>query len=250
MGTPSSQITATWVKAATTTTEWQLLQNICFTTLKQMWTGRSEDEIWDFVEANVYHIAEHLREEVSTCAIDGTTPKYELDDEQPPYIRAVGGQFLTLLVKLRSLDPFKVEEVCSNILISLGGKAFTTQKSHDGGVDFIGSDINIVPSSLTVPAACKAVIIGQTKRYKEGNIISERQVREFVGASLLRKQQLQIEGKIKALSPVILAFWTTSDFEPNAKIYARALGVWFMDGHTFCHYLNHLGMAEAIENLA
>jgi hypothetical protein len=45
---------------------------------------------------------------------------------------------------------------------------------------------------------------------------------------------------------VLYAFWTTSDFEPNAKKYGRELGLWYMDGMTLATYVTDLGMKDFV----
>jgi restriction endonuclease Mrr len=246
LAVPSSQIAASWVKAEIVSVDWVALTDLCFVTIRKFWSGRSENEIWDYVEQNIGYVAEHLREEVANCHIDGSARKFEIDDEQPPYVRAIGTETSPLLKHLRSIDPFKVEEICADILKALGAEAKVTQRTADGGVDFIATNLHFVPNNLTIPTACKAAIIGQTKRYKVGNVITERQMREFVGSGILKKHILQNEGKIGPLTPILFAFWTTSDFEPNAKKYAREVGLWFMDGHTLATYIQSLQMADAI----
>lgn len=215
----------------------------------RQWTGRSEEQLWDFVEKNLQYVAEHLRDEAAKCLLDGSAPRFAIDDEQLPYIKCVNALSPILLSKLRRLDPFKVEEICGWIIGALGGIWTVTKRSNDGGVDFIGTDVNIVPNALNVPAACKAFVIGQTKRYAEGNIISETRLREFVGAALLRRHVLQSERRLAPLTPVLFAFWTTSDFEPNARQYARDVGLWFMDGHTLATYIQLLNLSDQVHEL-
>jgi restriction endonuclease Mrr len=201
------------------------------------------------VEQNITSIAEHLRDEIAHCRVDGSAQKFDIDDEQPPYVRAVGANISPLLAHLRNINPFKVEQICADILNALGADAKVMQSTADGGIDFVATNLNIVPKAFTVPVGCQAAIIGQTKRYKDGNVITEKQMREFVGSSILKKHILQSEGKIGPLTPVLFAFWTTSDFEPNAKKYARAIGLWFMDGHTLATYIHSLQMADAVMTL-
>ncbi len=246
MTVPSSQVAAIWVKAEITSAEWAPLPDVCFAAVKNKWTGKSEEEVWEYVEQNIGYIAEHLRDEASVCLVDGSAPKFHIDDEQPPYVKAAGMPTSALLSHLRNIDPFKVEEICADILKGFGASAQSTQRTTDGGVDFIATNLNIVPETFTVPMGCKATVIGQTKRYKDGNAITEKQMREFVGAGLLRRHILQTEGIVAPLTPVIFAFWTTSDFEPNAKKYARDVGMWFMDGHTLATYIQSLQMSESI----
>ena len=107
--------------------------------------GKSEEEVWDFVDKNIYYVAEHLKDEASFCLLDGSAQKFLIDDEQPPYIRAVGVATYHLLSKLRSIDPFKVEEICADILKGFGADAYSTQKTADGGIDFVAANMSIVP---------------------------------------------------------------------------------------------------------
>jgi restriction endonuclease Mrr len=179
---PSSQLAALWVKSEVVSVEWISLTELCFTAVTKRWSGKSEEEVWEFVEKNIAFIAEHLRDEASLCLIDGSAPKFDIDDEQPPYIKSVGTPTNEVLDKLRSIDPFKVEEICADILKGFGAAAYATQRTADGGIDFIAANLNIVPKAFAVPAGCRATIIGQTKRYRDGNAITEKKMREFVGA--------------------------------------------------------------------
>jgi hypothetical protein len=52
------------------------------------------------------------------------------------------------------------------------------------------------------------------------------------------------------LMPTLFAFWTTSDLDPNAKKYARSVGLWYMDGPTLSAYAQELGLEEYINNLS
>ena len=246
MSVPSTQIAAAWIKATLTTTEWKPLHLACVEALTLKWTGKSEAEIFDFTDDKISYIAEHLRDEAAQCLADGSIRRFEIDDEQSPYIKAIASHTSKVLDKLRTINPFYVEHLCSDILKKLGANSSTTQQTSDGGVDFIASNLNIVPGALTIPDACKAIVIGQTKRYKEGNLITETKVREFVGAAILRQYVLQKEGKAGPLTPFIFAFWTTSDFDPGAKKFARDVGLWFMDGFTFATYINDLGLVAAL----
>ena len=163
-----------------------------------------------------------------------------------PYIRVIVSAPSELITKLRRIDPFEFERVCARILGGLGATARTTQRTNDGGADFIGVNMNAVPAALSVPATCKAVVIGQAKRYRDGNLIVETKLREFVGAGILERHQLLKEGRISPLTPVLFAFWTTSSFDPNAKRYARDMGLWYMDGVTLAGYVNLLGLHEIV----
>jgi hypothetical protein len=47
------------------------------------------------------------------------------------------------------------------------------------------------------------------------------------------------------LTPVLLAFWTTGDFSPSAKKYARDLGLWYLNGIGLAQLATRLGLVMA-----
>ena len=110
----------------------------------------------------------------------------------------------------------------------------------------MASNLNITPAGYETPAVCRVTVIGQTKRYKESNVINEKQLREFVGAGVWKRHKLRLDSGITPLAPTILAFWTTSNFEPNAKRYAREIGIWYMDGQTLASYITKLGLGDYV----
>src|ERR1700685_1573612 len=169
MATPSSQVAAGWVRDDLGSISWIPLKEFLFQVVKKRLIAKTDDEIWDYVEANVEYVAEHLRDQASECITDGAIPAFEIDNEQSPYLRTLPSLPTSLLSRLRKIDPFHLEELCAKLLSALGADSNTTQSTNDGGVDFIAVNLTIVPAGLTIPLACKAAVIGQTKRYKEGN---------------------------------------------------------------------------------
>lgn len=246
MSTPSSQLISVWVKETLESESWVLLRDQCSQTLARRLVRWSEEQIEDLVEKNIRYVAEHLRNDVAESRLDGVTPSFEIDEEQSPYIRLVSQPSDALLDVLRTIDPYHFEHVCALVMQKLGAKSETTQRSYDGGVDFLAIDFDFVPDGLDTPASCRAAVIGQAKRYKDGNAISETALRSFIGGAVRWRHQLAAEGKIGALSPVSFAFWTTSSFEPNARSYARAVGIWYMEGRTLAAYCASLGLADQI----
>jgi restriction endonuclease Mrr len=107
------------------------------------------------------------------------------------FCRQAGTLPSEIVSKLRRIDRYEFERVCASILTALGATSRTTQRTKDGGIDFLGTSIKPVPSGLSVPAASKTAVVGQAKRYKAGNSISETQVREFVGAATLERHPLR-----------------------------------------------------------
>lgn len=241
MATPSSQIVAAWVKKEITAPAWIALETICFSAVRKNWPTPSDDEILDFVEANIYYVSEYLRDDIAECVVDGRTSYFEIDNEPRPYIRACSFVASDIAEKLHRVDPFVFEHICAAILDKLGAQAQTTQRTNDGGVDFWATNFSMLPTEFGMPTACKAAIIGQAKRYRDP--ITEVRLREFVGAATLYRHVLR-QGKVGPLTPVLWAFWTTADFDANAKKYARSAGLWYMDGMTLASYLDSLGLRD------
>jgi hypothetical protein len=249
MSQPSSQVASIWVQQRLDSTKWILLKEVLYGVVRQQWLAISDEEVWEYVESNLGFVAEHLRNMVADCDLDGAISVLEIDNDPSPYVRLSGSLSSDVVSKLRRINPFELEEVCAKLLTSLGASSNTTQRTNDGGVDFVAVKWKIVPTTLTLPVACTAAVIGQAKRYKDGNSISETRLREFVGAATLRRYMLGLENKIGPLAPVLYAFWTTSDFDENAKRYARTLGLWYMDGPTLAKYVVELGLKDTVMSL-
>lgn len=243
MGIPSSQAAAGWLKDALRSTEWRAVREVLSSAVTDKWSGQSQELISEYVDDNLIHVADHLREESAQATQDGAVCPFEIDNEDEPYIRAVAEDDGELLLKLKRICPFDFEKVCSKLISTIGGDSRVTAKTRDGGVDFIAIGLDILPDQLNCPAYCKASVIGQAKRF-DNRLIAEKALREFVGASLLHRNDLRVRQSISPLSPVLLAFWTTSNFEQNTKIFARRAGVWLMDGYTLSTYLIRLGLTE------
>ncbi len=256
MSIPSNQVVSFWVQEELSDYKWASLRTVAISALQRRWP-KPDQALEEFVdeEHRLHYIAEQLRNDLSDRVIDGRVKDFEVDYESPPYIRRLSPRRPTLLDKLRRVSPFDFEGVCSKILENLGADAATTQKTNDGGVDFTATKLKIIHSTLPMPVSCHGVVIGQAKRYKEGALISETKLREFVGASLLKRHQMASvsaqmqESAVPPLMPTLFAFWTTSDLEPNAKKYARAVGLWYMDGITLSAYAQELGLKEFVESL-
>ena len=91
MAVPSWQTAADWVKEELVSEEWVLLRDVGFSALSSRWTSKSEEEIWDFIDEGLSQIAELLRNEVAEWSIDGVAPRFEIDNEQSPYLKSRAG---------------------------------------------------------------------------------------------------------------------------------------------------------------
>ena len=170
---------------------------------------------------------------------EGISPRFEVAIEgesrvtgTEAYFRVLETPEKPLLTKLRAMDPGGFEDFCANILSNLGAKATRVGGSNDNGVDFIALSLQLGEKVKFAPRVSKALVIGQAKRYKEGSNITPTMLREFVGGAILRANELRESNRFDAgvLTPVIYAYWTTSDFHYEARKYARAMGMWYLNG--------------------
>lgn len=229
--------------------EWVRLDEACVRALNSQLGPQAATRIFEMVSENLLYVEEHLRTELATCKEDGAPAEFEIDDEVPPYIRISEDSTRSLLLKLRRVDPFDFEKICAQILNKLGAQADVTKRSNDDGVDFYAIDFDFVPDGINTPQACRAAVIGQAKRYEEGNYVKETDVRAFVGGAMKVKNDLATSKKILPLSPTVFAFWTTSDFSPGAKEFARCLGIWYLSGRVLAKYVQELGLESYVDAL-
>ncbi len=239
MSKPPSQVIVLWVIDYLSQPDWISLQEICSETLKIQMRGANDSFISEIIEENLVYIAEHLREYRAQQQFDGESPLFEIDDEEPPYVRSLKSDDTKIILeKLRRIEPNQFEQLCAKILSELGAKSESVGRQHDGGIDFYAINVPFFDRDLLMPQVTKAIIIGQAKRYIDGNLVSEKEVREFVGGGILKLH----EYKKSPLTPVVYAFWTTSDFHESAKNYARKIGMWYMNGWSFAKYIQNIGI--------
>ncbi len=248
MARPPSNIIATWcVELVTPNAE--RLDDLCFRVLRSKGIQLSQDELMEVAEEESRRfLPTILRNIVADERADGVVGSFEIDDELIPYLRKLNSPLPEILSQLKRLTPKAFEEMCAKILESLGGNSTSSGKPNDGGVDFTSFNMAGHASGLPVPASAKIAVIGQAKRYTNSRI-GETALREFVGGALRRQKELEKNGAIGGLSPVIFAFWTTSDLDNSAKAYSRDMGVWFMGGLTLASYVEQLHLGNYLTTL-
>src|SRR6266496_2246817 len=134
MGVPSSQVATVWVQQELESSSWILLEDILFATVRRKLVSFSEEEVWDYIENNLQYVAEHLRDVIAECNVDGAIPTFEIDSEPSPYIRLTAKLPSDVIAKLRRIDPFQLEIICAKLLAVLGATSRETQRTNDGGV--------------------------------------------------------------------------------------------------------------------
>lgn len=201
----------------------------------------SEALLDEEAEKLVESVTQKISERSSEFAENGRVYPVEIDFIHG-YVRRSQAQVDEGLERIKEYTPRQFEELCAAILRALGGSTEVTKQTCDGGIDFVGTRIKRFGLEELIPEYASITVIGQAKRYL-GQPISEQQLREFVGAATRKKQELRKSHIVGALSPVIFAFWTTSNFQSNADSYARDVGLWTMDGLTLSKYACELNVA-------
>lgn len=247
MANLSSQIIAQWAIESLESEDWILLPELCVEGIKRQ-NKFSESETEDSVERELNYIAEILRNKAANAKENGEIVIYEIDDEEPPYIKKHGDIYPNLLNTIQEMESDRFESLCADVLKSLGWQeSGCIGGTQDDGVDFYAFDFpNNQLLSLPMPSSCKVLVIGQAKRYKQGNTVSETEIRKFVGGALKKLNDFRKSGKVGVLTPVIFAFWTSSDFQEPAKEYVKTMGIWFMNGRTLVEYLSKLNLEREI----
>lgn len=247
----ASQVIAYRLSEFTLTTDWILLTDACVNCLRSDFSTMSEADLREQIEDRIRDVAEDLRNRASEAQTDGNHVTYEIDTTEPtPFVRGtVSADQRNMLDRLKRLDPFDFEILCSDILSKLGAIAQQTPKTHDGGVDFLGFNFAGITAALPFPLVSKSIVVGQAKRYTRAKMVSESEVQKFVGGALRQVEKYRDRDDFGILSPVVFAYWTTHDFEPNARKYAKAMGIWTMNGPTLAAYVLALQLDNRVDEL-
>lgn len=247
MGKPSSQDIAQWVESNIDNEDWLSLSEVCMYCVERVLPDVPSITTSDWIDEELVYVAEILRNRDAQIKEDGGSSKFEIDGNDPPYLKRKNAELALVLDKLRSMDPFEFEKVCSAILAALGGRSTTTPKTNDGGVDFISFGLDRYAMGLPIPQVAGVTVIGQAKRYKNNNYVSETEVREFVGGAFDIANIFRAENKISAFGPLIFAFWTTSAFHESARAYCKRMGIWYMEGLSVAEYVSKLGLSSSLD---
>lgn len=247
MALPKPQYIANSLLEFGNNTEFKNLSEVIFDFFKSKGFTMSAEEISDYAEEHLIAIANELFIKIDDRRNDGVTLNFELTEDQGTfYIKFFERVEIELLRKLQSDTPENFEHFCKKILDKLGGNSLVSGGSDDGGIDFSSSDLQIknLPSLST--KGSRILVLGQAKRYIDGNHVKETELRAFVGACIKRIDELKKTRSehFGILHPVILAFWTTSDFHSSARVYAKEIGIWYLNGVALCQLALQLDIAE------
>jgi hypothetical protein len=205
----------------------------------------SNEDIAELAENLDTPVTNSLEARASEYKRDGVVPPFEVSaDEGKAYFKAIARPEQPLLANLRSMTPVAFEVFCKYILVRMGADGFADGSPYDGGVDFYAVGLSLGEKTEPSPPTARIFVIGQSKRYALGNDISEVHVRGFVGGAIRKadKFRARYPDRFGLLTPVLLAFWTTSDFTPSAKTFAKEIGIWYLNGIGLAQLAMRLGL--------
>lgn len=128
-----------------------------------------------------------------------------------------------LLVKLRTIDPYRFEEVVANLLEAMGyGELTVTKKSSDGGIDAVVNEDKLGLDKILV----------QAKRYADSNVVNELDLRNFAGALATNNVRKGI-------------FVTTSSFSQKAESAVSSMQIKLINGEQLARLMieNNIGVS-------
>ena len=229
----SGEVVALWLEQDCTNQEFLRVRVVVHETISQRIPKYSSEYVAELSESIEADVIYHLEVRANEYNRDGVSPSFEIEGEAPDvYFKVRQSPEKDLLTLLRAMTPVGFEVFCGAILKQLSGQIVVEGKPYDGGVDFYAFDLAPGGERGPAPYASRIWIIGQSKRYKQRNDITEKDLREFVGGALGKLDQLRERHpeRYGILTPVLFAYWTTSDFDRHAKRYARHMGLWYLNG--------------------
>jgi restriction endonuclease Mrr len=227
---PTPEAVAIWIEQSATNLEFRPLRDVVQQVLATRLAAVSEESVAELAERLSSSVAIRIENRVAENRADGVVHRIEIStDVTAVYVKALESPELDLLKDLRRLKPARFEHFCADIFRGLRAEASVKGGTDDRGVDFIARGLQLGGNIDPSPISSRALVIGQAKRYGEGNNITETQLRAFIGGALLDAERLRRE-HAGILTPVTFAYWTTSDFHPLARKYAREMGLWYLKG--------------------
>ncbi len=249
MPRPTSQQIALWVIDGLDEPTWCSISQAIYRALESALNGVSSGTLLEWSEIEEQFVSIILRDHRDRLIEDGAAVHYEVDLENN-LIRGQKFPHFALLRRIREMNPFKFEELCAKILGAMGAEAFATPPVNDGGVDFVGMLLRPVPIGYALPRKSSVTVIGQAKRYARGKNVCLNELRQFVGAARKYRDHMRGNNNFGVLSPVLLAYWTTSEFDESALQFAREMGIWTLEGATLCEYVLSLNLEGEVPQLS
>jgi restriction endonuclease Mrr len=230
MPDPSPDTVALWLSRELSTTDYQPLEEAIAASVVSRGVEFSLEEASEFAERVQDDVVAALLRLANESKEEGFEPLFEIDTSDPKcYIRPRKTATTEYLDRLLKLSDKQFERFCARVLKQFGSPAECSGKPGDGGVDFIARHIEICsPASV----GARVLVVGQAKKYHKNHHVKLNEIRNFVGGAVHRVADHSDPSTFRTavLAPVVFAFWTTSDFLPSAKRYARSIGLWYLNG--------------------
>jgi restriction endonuclease Mrr len=245
---PTPYNIALWIIAESENKDIKPIRNIINEILINRLKGTSPDEISDLTEKVNDSVVIELGNIYADDIQDGRSLNFEIIDDE--YIKFSEKSNQKLLDKLYEITPDSFEKFCVLLLKKIGAKEYRHNNiKYDGVVDFFGFYIPIGDIiGLPYPSKSKPIIIGQAKRYKKGHRVKLSEVQKFIGGALKKNDELKRNFGI--LTPTLYIYWTTSEFNKDAKEYCKAMGIWYLDGTGLTNLANLAGIESFDENIS
>jgi restriction endonuclease Mrr len=243
MTDPKPYYVARWISVELRDAAFRPLRSVIEEVIARRLVACSVEEIAERSEALADSVFVQLGIVAEQDADRGVERTFELDgDSGDAYIRAANTEAAQILERLRALTPRGFEQFCARLLTTLGGKGETVGRVRDGGVDFLALEFPCGRSDGPAFRRASSVVVGQAKRYQEDNLVSELEVREFLGGALVRADDIRRDNGLGLMSPVVFAFWTTSELNANAVTFARRSGIWYLGGLALAQLASRSGL--------
>jgi hypothetical protein len=218
------------------------------------------EHIPDWSEERVADVAEKLEAEalgeLRTIAEGlrqlGTEPPFVVAGEPGAiYIRAENMSARQVLASIKSLTGREFEDFCAALLEALGAASKVVGGSGDGGIDFTAYDLPVAKVETLAVRGSYPFVVGQAKRYLDGNLVSVNALRDFLGGAVVRADTIRREfERFGLFSPAVFAFWTTSSFTAAGRRFAVEAGIWALDGLPLAQLAIRLGLPIAVQHEA
>ena len=244
----SADTLAFWLAQDATNTNYRPLFDVKTDLLAARLPERSAEQRADLAERLLLKISDSLGQIARDSIDDGVEPSFELSSEESTlYFKVLKTDALSFRDKLLKLTPAGFEDFCASLLKKLGGDARVIGKTGDGGIDFVARNISLSGSPGPATIGAQTLVLGQAKRYARDNLVVETDLRGFVGSAMKRSHDPEDVATYRRaiLAPLSLAFWTTSDFQPSAKRYAKIVGLWYLNGTGLAQLALRLGVKVA-----
>lgn len=248
----NSKVVAKWVEIRAQNFELRPLSSVVNTVLtgelsKNSKRPVSPEEIAETVEELVPDVAGCLASIADDYVRQGVDPSFRVEIEDGDHFYCCkDSPDRDFRRKLADMTPDGFEHFCKGILNKLMGSATVTGGPNDQCVDFYAVGLPLAGGAGPFPIASRLLVFGQAKRWKIDTQISPTDLREFVGAAVLRVDELRRKHSDKCglLTPICFAFWATCDFSVEAREFAERMGLWYLNGKALSQLAIRIGLGE------